>query len=253
MNTAYALLATFVVGLFILIGYFIVIKTKNNHRIMNFSISIAFGVMSALALLELLPESYEHLSNGQEPLITWCYMIFFIVVGICILKFLDIFVPDHHEDEKKQVDENHLTHIGIVSSVALVLHNIIEGMAIYTSVLSSTTLGLLVCLGVGLHNIPMGMVITSTFYTSSKNQKKTLFMISIISISTFIGGLIMMLLNTWITDFLLGILLSITTGMIIYIVLFELLPHVFEHRKEKGTFFGILLGVITLLVSLMLG
>lgn len=253
MNTVGALLATFVVGLFILIGYFIVVKTKNNHRIMNFSISIAFGVMSALALLELLPESYEHLSNGREPLITFCYVVFFIMVGICILKFLDIFVPDHHEDEKKEVDENNLVHIGIVSSVALVLHNIIEGMAIYTSVLSSATLGLLVCLGVGLHNIPMGMVVTSTFYTSNKNHNKTLFMIFMISISTFVGGLFMFFLNTWITEFLLGILLSITTGMIIYIVLFELLPHVFEHRKEKGTVLGVILGVVTLLISLMLG
>ena len=39
----------------------------------------------------------------------------------------------------------------------------IEGMAIYTSVLSSVELGTLMCIGVGLHNIPMGMVLASTF------------------------------------------------------------------------------------------
>ena len=245
MSVAWALGATFIVGIFILIGYFIVMTTKNNHKVMNFSISMAFGVMTSLVLLELLPESFEHLSDGQNEIITICYLGFFIAVGICILKFLDFFIPDHHHDEKKE--------IGIVSSIALIVHNMIEGMAIYTSVMSSLELGLLMCIGVGLHNIPMGMVLTSTFYTSDKKWKTTLFMILLTSISTFVGGLLMFFMSSIMNDFLLGILLAVTTGMVSYIVIFELFPHLVEHKKEKSTVLGVVIGVIILMISVMLG
>ena len=253
MSVAWALGATFIVGVFILIGYFIVLTTKNNHRVMNFSISMAFGVMTSLVLLELLPESFEHLSDGQNEIITICYLLFFIAVGICVLKFLDFFIPDHHADEKKEIDEENLTHIGIVSSIALIVHNMIEGMAIYTSVMSSLELGILMCIGVGLHNIPMGMVLTSAFYTSDKKWKTTLFMILLTSISTFVGGLMMFFMSSIMNEFVLGILLAITTGMVSYIVIFELFPHLVEHQKEKGTVLGVLVGVVILMISVMLG
>lgn len=253
MATIGALGSTLIVGVFILLGYFIVKKVGNNHHVMNFSISLAFGVMASLILFELLPESFEHLNGSRTDFIPICYLVFFIAVGVCLLKFLDIFIPDHHEKEHKKVDKDNLEHIGIVSCIALILHNMIEGMAIYTSVLSSVELGTLMCIGVGLHNIPMGMVLASTFYTSKKQDKKTKLIILLTALSTFMGGLLMFFLSSFMNDFVLGILLSVTTGMIAYIVLFELLPHLLGHRKEKETIPGILLGVVILLMSVILG
>ena len=90
MNTIWALGATFVVGIFILIGYLIVMKTNNNHRVMNFSISMAFGVMTSLVLLELLPESFEHLYDGENELIAFGYLIFFVMVLWYKLDFLEL-------------------------------------------------------------------------------------------------------------------------------------------------------------------
>ena len=88
MSVAWALGATFIVGVFILIGYFIVMTTKNNHRVMNFSISMAFGVMTSLVLLELLPESFEHLSDGQNEIITICYLLLLSPISNIILSVL---------------------------------------------------------------------------------------------------------------------------------------------------------------------
>ena len=71
----------------------------------------------------------------------------------------------------------------------------------------------------------------------------------IISISTFIGGVIMYLVSGLISTLLLGILLTITFGMICYIILFELLPHILDHKKENTTWVGIILGVVILFLS----
>ena len=56
------LVFTLLVGLFIVLGTVIVFFTNQNKNFVNFSISMAFGVMVALGLFELLPESYEIVS-----------------------------------------------------------------------------------------------------------------------------------------------------------------------------------------------
>ena len=126
-------------------------------------------------------------------------------------------------------------------------------MAIYGTIITSFEMGLLLVIGVGLHNIPMGMVLTSTFYTSNKKWKTTTLIIVLTAISTFFGGIFMYFMSGMMNEFLLGILLSITTGMVSYIVCFELLPHLMEHKKEKGTILGVLLGMVILMISVFLG
>ena len=167
-----------------------------------------------------------------------------------ILKILDKFIPDHdiEEENEKEINENFL-HIGIVSSIALVLHNLIEGMAIYSTMKTSFDMGILVTIGVGLHNIPMGMIVSSTFYKANKNLKKTVLFTSLIALSTFLGGLIMFALSNYITNLLLGILLCITLGMIIYIVVFELLSEILHNKNKKESFIGIAFGILIFILS----
>lgn len=248
------LLFTFGLGLFILVGAIIVFVTKNNDKFVSFSISIAFGVMATLIVGELIPETLELLETRYDLTKSIIMIIICVLIGISVLKLLDLFIPDHDRDDESEKEHNEqLAHIGFVSSIALVLHNIIEGMAIYSTVTKSLQLGLLVSIGVGLHNIPLGMVITSTFYKANNDKRKTLLIVLGISLSTFLGGIIMYFLaGKVISDVVLAILLGITLGMLLYIVLFELLPQIIHTKYKKETIFGILIGVLLLVVSLVL-
>ena len=238
------LFVTFLLGLFFLIGFFVVYFGKGTKIIENLSISIALGTMSALVLFDLIPEMLEHLEG-----VSFIWMFVFIICGILILKFLDLFVPDHDHEHglHHNCTEDNLVHIGIVSVVAIVLHNIIEGMAVYNFVAESLKTGLLVGLGVGLHNIPMGMVITSTLEHEPVKHKVLFF--SLASLSTFFGGLLMFFIHSYISDFMIGCLIAVTLGMICYIVLFELIPHVLHGENKKMSFFGILIGFVILFIS----
>ncbi|MCI9233679.1 MAG: ZIP family metal transporter [Bacilli bacterium] len=252
----FALLLTLILGLFILLGTVVVFITKNNEKFISFSLALAFGVMVSLSIFELIPEAFEHLEGMKEWKIP--ILLGFIILGILVLKLLDHFVPHHTKDEKhhhsKKEHIKHLYHIGVVSSIALILHNLIEGMAIYGTASTSINLGLLVGLGVGLHNIPMGMVIASTFYKSNEDKKKTVMISLGISITTFLGGLIMFFLNGIMKEeLILGILLSTTLGMIIYIALFELLEQILHSKNKKETIVGIILGILILFISLLIG
>lgn len=238
------LLITFILGLFFIVGGLVVKFSNNTKTIENLSISIALGTMSSLIVLDLFPEMLEHMEG-----ISFIWIILLIVLGVVILKILDLFVPEHDHEHGLHhhcTDEN-LRHIGIVSLVAIVLHNIIEGMAVYSISADSLKTGLLIALGVGLHNIPMGMIISTTMEHESKMYR--IGAIALASLSTFIGGIIMFFINALISDFIIGILICITLGMILYIVLFELIPHVLHGDDKRLSLIGIVVGIFIIFIS----
>lgn len=238
-----ALLTTALLGVFILIGVLISYFFKKSEKIVLYSIGLAFGVIVMLIFTDLLPEIIEciPISKVYIPIVS-------VVIGFLMLRVLDNFVPDHENKEKK----DNLIHIGVMSSIALGLHNIIEGMAIYSSMLSSTKLGLALTLGVGFHNIPLGIVIGGAFYQSNNDKYKSILNILLVSLTTFVGGLLMFMLNiNELSPIIEGILLSITLGMLLFIVLDELLPKVKKNIKSKAIISGITTGIIILLISMI--
>ena len=239
-----SLLITFILGIFFIIGALVIKFSKNTHFIENMSVSIALGAMTSLVIFDLLPEMLEHMEGVS---IFW--LILLIILGVVLLKVLDLFIPEHDHEHSLHHDcsEENLVHIGIVSLVAIVLHNVIEGMAVYSLSIESLKVGILVALGVGLHNIPMGMIIASTL--EHEDKKKKMIAYGLATFSTFIGGLIMALISSFITDFVIGILICITLGMILYIVLFELLPHVLHGEHKKQSIIGIIVGILVIIVS----
>ena len=242
------LMLTLVLGLFIIFGAFMMHIFKNKDKFLTISLSMAFGVMVSLIFAELLPESFEIFKENNNTFISILMIVGLSLLGFLMLKILDKFIPDHNED-----DEDNLIHVGIVSSVAIVLHNIIEGMAIYNTFNTSISLGILLSIGVGLHNIPLGMVLSSTFYKSINNKKKSNIIMLIISSPTFIGGLIMAIFsNIFVNEFIIGILLSITIGMLIYINLIEILPKLIKNKNKKIVLVSTIIGVLILFISIFL-
>lgn len=240
------LIITFILGLFILLGALIAFLSKNNKSFINFSIGLAFSVISLLVLLELIPHTIETLNNINKISTSIIILIIFALSGIILLKILDHFIPNHHGTHK-----HNLEHIGLLTAVALVLHNIIEGMAVYNIAEMSLSAGLLISIGIGLHNIPLGMIIASTIYQGNKSKKKTTYIILLISLSTFIGGLLMIFLKDYFNSQMQGIILSITLGMLIFISSFELLPKIIKTQDKKNIAKGMLLGIVFIIFALL--
>jgi ZIP family zinc transporter len=209
---------------------------------------MALGVIGALIVIELLPEAFELLQESYRTFITIVMIIGFSVLGFLIVMALENFIPNHGEGHDKE-----LFHLGLVSSIAIIFHNIIEGMAIYATTIGSFSTGMLMSIGVGLHNIPMGMVVMSSLDKARTNLLKTSTIIATISLSTFVGGLIMYFNNGILNnDTLLGIILSITQVMLVYIVIFELWSHIHCCNHQKTNILGIILGILIFIISHLL-
>ena len=242
------LLVTFILGLFIILGSIIVFISKNDNSFVEFSIGLAFSVIIMLIIFDLSPEIYEIFSEENTTVFTIIIMVLTSGLGLVILKIFDKFIPDHEGH-----NHSNLAHIGLIASIALVLHNILEGMAVYNAVETSIKTGSLIAIGVGLHNVPLGMIITSSFYKANNSKTKTMLKVSFIALSTFIGGIFMALLGDLITETFEGITLGITLGMLIYIALFELLPKITETKKKSKPVYGIIIGILLILLSMYLG
>lgn len=253
-----SLLVTLLVGLFILLGSIIGLNYGNNKKITDFSISIAFGVIVSLILFEILPETFEVLNAEIGTFRGIIVIIILSLIGIVILKILDLFVPHHgheahhhHKHSNEKCHNDHLHHIGIISSVAIIFHNLIEGMSLYLVTSNNLISGILLCIGVGLHNIPMGLVIASTLTSSNYSKEKTLKISLLVSLSTFLGGIIMFVLGG-VNELAQGILLGLTLGMLIYILIFELAHQIYHMKNKKIPCIGISIGVLLLIISTLL-
>ncbi len=248
-NAKLGLITTLLLGIFIIIGSLIAFLIKRKERVVDFSLGLALSVIVMLILTDLLPEIIEHL--GVKHIYIF---IIFTLVGYGFLRLLDHFVPDHEEEHMNTAElKENLVHIGLITSLALILHNIIEGMAVYSTVITNASLGIAVTIGIGFHNIPLGMVIAGTFYQSKETLSKTILNVLLVSLSTFAGGLIMFFLNlTSISSIILGTLLSTTLGMLLFISLDELYPRVISSKNKKVTYLGLTIGVIIQLIAIFL-
>lgn len=231
-----AIFITLLSGLSFFIGYLITKLIKDEKKLITFSVGFSFTIILGLIFTDLLPECLEFTDNKLIILI-------FVILGILLLKILDLFIPDHEHEHTKKKD--HMEHIGLISTLALFIHNVIEGTAIYTATLSSISIGLFTSLGVSFHNIPLGIQISSLV----KNKKEKLTLLTILSLSSIFGVIILKLFKITLTSYISGILISITLGMLIYIAFFELLCEIKENMKKKELLIGIITGIVLILVS----
>lgn len=231
-----AIFITLLSGLSFFIGYLITKLIKDEKKLITFSVGFSFTIILGLIFTDLLPECLEFTNNKLIILI-------FVILGILLLKILDLFIPDHEHEHTKKKD--HMEHIGLISTLALFIHNVIEGTAIYTATLSSISIGLFTSLGVSFHNIPLGIQISSLV----KNKKEKLTLLTILSLSSIFGVIILKLFKITLTSYISGILISITLGMLIYIAFFELLCEIKENMKKKELLIGIITGIVLILVS----
>ncbi len=233
-----ACLVTILSGVSFLIGYIITMLMNNNKKLITFSLGFSFIVIFGLIIFDLLPECLELVSNKFTILI-------FALIGIIMLKLLDFFIPDHDHDSNKK---DHMEHIGLISFVALFIHNVIESTAIYTTSLTTLSMGIIMAIGVSFHNIPLGMQISSMI----KNNKIKFSLMLGLSLSSVIGIILLNIFKITLNNNILCVLISITLGMLIYIALFELLCEVKENIKKRELQLGLISGIVLVVVSQLL-
>lgn len=229
-----ALLLTFLSGLFYLVGIIIYKFVKHKNELTVAAISCAAVVIIGLIVFDLAPELIEQ-DNA------WLFV--FVILGFVLLFLIDKLIPHHHHkhhdhDEATKEHKDRLEHVSTITILALSMHNLIEGMALYSISLESIRSGTLMLIGVGLHNLPFGFQIAGT-----KNK----LLVFLLVISAFLGGLVVFFFGN-IDEFLQGVVMALSMGMLLHILLFELFKEIRENIRQKMAIYGIIIGVILLII-----
>jgi ZIP family zinc transporter len=204
-------------------------------------LGFAAGVMTAIATLGLIHESYTQ--GGVLVAIAG------LVVGAAALFALDRFLP-HKHPSLAGVDPD-IYRRGLLLFAAITLHNIPEGLAVGTSYVAQPRLGLLLALAIALHNIPEGIAVAGPFRACGLPRWRCFAW-------TLASGLAepaaALLGATFVTFFapLLSFSLAFAGGAMLYVVSDELIPESHSHGFEHQATIGFILGFVLLLALLAL-
>ncbi len=238
------LLVTFA-GLSTLIGSLMILASKNkSHKKLGFLLGLATGIMLCIVIKELLPESIELLNNSFYNPLSTIILVSSLLVGVGLSILLERLIH-HHGEEEKQEEHCHMCNLGLTTALTFALHKFPEGIAIFIAIYNNYLISIPLALAIAIHHIPEGMIISAPIYYGTGNRKKallySLYSGLVLPASGFIG---FFLLKPFFNDIVHGILLAITSSIMLYITFKEIMPESLKYGNKRTTVFAIIFGII---------
>lgn len=244
--TLYSFLLTTIAGLSTIIGsIFIFIKNNDKNKIICASLSFAAAVMITVSFTDLIPESLTLFTNKYVTFFSIILLLVGINIGLILSFLIDKYLPDN-----KMGQDNKLYRVGIFSMIAIILHNIPEGMATFMAGNANLTLGISLTIAIALHNIPEGISISVPIYYATNSKLKAILYTALSGLSELFGAFITYLfLKPFINDTIMGLLFAIIAGIMLHIAVYELLPTSLKYNNKKMTILLFLIGIVFMLTN----
>lgn len=130
-NTLFSFLLTIFAGFATMIGtFFIFVKKKNHNIVVVSALAFAAGVMITVSITDLVPESINLLRGNLSTMGTIFLSLLGLLLGIVVSMLIDYYLPDKPIFDNK---DKSLFKVGIISMIAIILHNIPEDCSCYVS------------------------------------------------------------------------------------------------------------------------
>ena len=245
-NSIFPLILSTIAGLSTVLGAVIVFFTKNrNERFLTFALGFSAGVMITVSFTDLFPTAENAISkyHGKVSGILWS--ILFLLIGALMAYLIDSFIPAEEKGTVPKVKNDFdIFRVGLVSTIALMIHNFPEGIATFVSSYQDTRLGLSVTFAIALHNIPEGIAIAMPIYFATKSRFKAIKYSFLSGMAELLGALIAFLcLKPFINELILGIIFAVVCGIMLYISFAELIPSSRKYGYTRISLASIFLGI----------
>ncbi len=255
-----ALILSTLAGLSTMIGALVIVlitkkDEKKNTKLVTVSLGFAAGVMISVSLTDLFPISHSSLTGFYGDTLGVILSVIFLIAGMFLAAVIDRFVP--HQDYDEKVGESphkNLFRVGVVSMLAIGLHNFPEGIATFMAGYENTTLGISIAVAIAFHNIPEGIAVAMPIYFGSGSRKKAFGYTFLSGVAEPAGALLAFLaLRPIMGEVVLGAVFSVVAGIMIYISVEELIPSSRQYGHDRmaliATLSGIAIMPLTAIIS----
>ncbi len=262
-NMGLAFSLTMLAGLTTAIGGAIAFITKkDNLKALSIGLGFSAGVMIFVSLVDIIPSSEKLLKINFPEIFQWLVYGGFIL-GILVSVLIDYFLPDHIDaeellnpdapEDKEKKSHYKLKRAGMLTAIAICVHNFPEGMATFLTTTQDVTLGISVALAIAIHNIPEGIAVALPIYHVTGKKRYAMLYAALSGITEPIGALVgMFIFGLFVPQVLIGFLMASVAGIMTYISFDTLLPLSKEYGNWHLTIVGIISGILFIWLSLIL-
>ncbi|MCD6278778.1 MAG: ZIP family metal transporter [Desulfurococcales archaeon] len=175
------------------------------------------------------------------------------IAGVALIKVLDVIVPHLHivkGYEGPSVLKKKVAKAWLIA-LAMIVHNIPEGMAVGAVATYGVRDGLVLALAIGIQDIPEGLAVAVPIAVAEGSRGKG-FAIGVLSgLSEALAALIPVVIIQ-LTHTALPLLMSLAAGAMVYVVIHEIIPDVMKEGEGEVPTAGFLLGFVLMLALDML-
>lgn len=273
---SYAFLLSLAAGLATGIGSILAFFTRRTATsFLSLSLGFSAGVMLYVAFVGLLPQAREALTAFTSS--SWgsgltAAAFFAGLIGIGVIDYLVPGEENPHQLKSQEVIRDfrlasqqrgpaepaaginpRLRRLGLLVAAAITLHNIPEGLAIFTSALVNPMLGVSVAVAIGLHNIVEGITVSVPIFYATGNRRRAFALSFLSGLAEPLGALLgFAVLGIWFSARMMGFLFGIVAGIMVYLALDELLPAAREYGQGHLAIWGAILGMAAMASTLLL-
>ncbi len=227
------------------IGGLIVFLVKEiSQEMMAFLLAMAAGVMLLVSVLDLW--FGQAIENGFLP-ITLSFG-----VGVGLVYAVSMYA-NKDEDLSDMSKERKLYKSGILTAIALGIHNFPEGLAMGVAVLESAQYGIVLMAAIALHNIPEGIAVAAPIQAGGGGRLKATLIATATGFTEPLGALFaLLILGPILTPFMVGCSLAFVGGIMTVVAYNELIPQARAQNRPKHLIVGAVFGAAVMQISLLL-
>ena len=275
-NTLIAFLLTIFAGLATGLGGLFVIATKStSQRFLSLCLAFASGVMIYISFAEVLfgaltdmEEIFYH--DGLYHYEGWSVLIISVsfFIGIIFMAIFDKLIPNvpkkrrskkeevtnSNKDDFSEEDKKELIRTGILSTFAVSIHNLPEGLMVFMAALMDPGMGLGIALAIAVHNIPEGIAIASPIYNATGSKSKALIYSTLSGLTEPFGAFIAWVLFMNVFDHiedLFPIVFANIGGIMVFVAIVQLLPASQKFGKHGEVMKWLFIGMAFMAASLI--
>jgi len=267
-NLVFAFALTVFAGLSTGIGSALAFFAKRtNTKLLTISLGFSAGVMIYVSFVEIFAKSRAILTVELGNQLGSYYSVLAFFGGILVIGIIDRLVPsieNPHEirtlETINEIEKGNFKHkqdklmkMGVMSAIAIAIHNFPEGLATFIAALQDPALGISIAIAIAIHNIPEGIAVSIPLFYATGNRKKAFTLSFLSGLAEPLGALIgYVLLMPFLNDVVFGLLFAFVAGIMVFISLDELLPTAEEFGEHHLAIYGLVAGMAIMAMSLLL-